>query len=172
LIKETDSLFGESAVIKIEFSEDEKAILNYERYNHPHPFVRQKMEVLWLKSQGMKHKDICHYAGVCSTTLTAYVREYQEGGIDALKALNFRKPKSDLDERRDKLESWFRANPPANALVAMNDIERLTGLKRSPGRVRAFLRRMGMKCRKVGMVPAKADLEAQEEFKKKSLNRV
>jgi transposase len=172
LIERADSLFGESALIKIEFGEDEKVSLNHERYNHPHPFVRQKMEALWLKSQGMKHKDICRYAGISSTTLTTYVRDYKEGGVEALKALNFRKPKSDLDERRDKLEAWFRANPPANALVAMNDIERLTGLKRSPGRVRAFLRRMGMKCRKAGMVPAKADIEAQEAFKKKSSNRV
>jgi len=38
-------------VITIEFSEADKAALEYERYNHPHPFVQQKMEVLWLKSQ-------------------------------------------------------------------------------------------------------------------------
>lgn len=68
-------------MIWIEFNDEDKAALNYERYNHPHPFVQQKMEVLWLKSQGLPHKVICRLACICSTTLTSYVREYQEGGI-------------------------------------------------------------------------------------------
>ena len=159
-------------MIKIEFSDEDKAVLGYERYNHPHPFVQQKMEVLWLKSQGMKRKDICRFAGVSPTTVTMYVREYQQGGIEAVKTLNFRKPQSDLDDHRTTLEEHFRKHPPASALAAMAEIERLTGLKRSPGRVRAFLRRMGMKCRKVGMIPAKANIEAQEDFKKKRWSRV
>jgi hypothetical protein len=32
--------------------------------------------------------------------------------------------------------------------------------------VRHFLKGLGMECRKVGMVPAKADWEQQEAFKK------
>jgi transposase len=54
----------------------------------------------------------------------------------------------------------------------MAEIERLTGLKRNKERIRQFLKRIGMKCRKVGMVPAKADVEKQAEFKKKSWSRV
>lgn len=154
-------------MIRIEFSEADKAALAYERYNHPHPFVQQKMEVLWLKSQGVRHKEICRLAGVCATTLTTYVREYQKGGLEALQTLNFRRPRSDLDDYRDTLEAYFRQHPPASARQAMAEIERLTGLKRSPERVRQFLKRIGMKCRKVGTIPARADLEAQEEFKKK-----
>ena len=58
-------------MIWIEFNDEDKAALNYERYNHPHPFVQQKMEVLWLKSQGLPHKEICRLACICSTTLTS-----------------------------------------------------------------------------------------------------
>src|ERR1700742_4841956 len=87
-------------MIRIAFNEGDKAALNYERYNHPHPFVQQKMEVLWLKSQGMKHKDICRMADVCSTTLTSYVKEYAEGGIEALKTVKFNRPRSELDDHR------------------------------------------------------------------------
>ena len=159
-------------MIRIEFSDEDRAALGYERYKHPHPFVQRKMEALWLKSQGLSHKEIGRLTGICSTTLTTYVREYKEGGIEALKTLSFRKPQSDLDDHRDRLEAYFRKHPPASAVAAMAGIERLTGLKRSPGRVRAFLKRMGMKCRKAGMVPAKADIKAQEAFKKKSLSRV
>src|SRR5277367_3864694 len=80
-------------MIKIEFSDEDKAALSYERYNHPHPFVQRKMEALWLKSQGLAHKDIRRLTNVCSTTLTDYVRDYQEGGIEALKILAFRRPR-------------------------------------------------------------------------------
>jgi len=158
-------------MIKIEFSEDDRAALGYERYNYPHPFVQQKMEALWLKSQGLAHKEICRLTEVCSTTLTSYVRAYKEGGIEALKVLPFRRPRSDLEEHRETLAAYFREHPPASAKAAMATIEQLTGLKRSPERVRVFLKSMGLKCRKVGMIPAKADIEAQEAFKKKSLTR-
>jgi transposase len=153
-------------LITIEFSDEDKAALNYERYHHPHPFVQRKMEALWLKSQALAHKDICKLTNVCSTTLTRYIRDYQEDGIDALKALSFRRPVSDLDDHRDSLEAYFREHPPASAKQAMATIETLTGVQRSPERVRAFLKRMGMKCRKAGMIPAKADPAVQEAFKK------
>lgn len=168
MIKKEDSLFGESAVIKIEFSDTDKAALEFDRYNHPHPFVQRKMEVVWLKSQGVAHKDICRLANLCSTTVTAYVREYKEGGIEALKTLHFKGQPSDLETYRGTLEEHFRQHPPTSTKAAMAEIERLTGLKRSPESVRQFMIRIGMKCRKAGMVPAKADLEAQETFKKKS----
>jgi transposase len=103
--------------------------------------------------------------------LTEYLREYREGGLEALKILAFRRPRSDLDDHRASLEAYFREHPPASVKEAMAKIEELTGLKRSPDRVRAFLKRIGMKCRKVGMIPAKANVEAQEDFKKNSSSR-
>ncbi len=157
-------------MITIEFSEDDKAALNYERRHHPHPFVQRKMEALWLKSQALAHKDIRQLTNVCSTTLTSYIRDYQQGGIEALKALSFRRPANDLDDHRHSLEAYFRAHPPAGAKQAMATIETLTRVKRSPERVRAFLKRMGMKCRKAGMIPAKADPLVQDTFKKTRLN--
>jgi transposase len=159
-----------AALITIEFSDEDKAALNYERYNHPHPFVQRKMEALWLKSQELPHKEICRLTNVCSTTLTGYLRDYQQGGIEALKSLSFRRPKSDLDIHRNTLEAHFRDHPPASAQHAMDTIETLTGVKRSPERVRVFMKRIGMKCRKAGMIPAKADPAKQDAFKKTSWN--
>ena len=46
-------------MLKIDFTPEEIFKLHYERYHHPHPLVQRKMEALYLKSQGMKHKDIC-----------------------------------------------------------------------------------------------------------------
>jgi hypothetical protein len=55
--------------LKIEFTETEIKQLDYERYHHPHPRVQRKMEALWLKSQGVPHKDICKYASISANTL-------------------------------------------------------------------------------------------------------
>ena len=66
-------------MVKIEFTEEEMQALNYERYHHPHPRVQRKMEALWLKSQKVRHKEICRLTGISSNTLRRYLRKYQQG---------------------------------------------------------------------------------------------
>ena len=83
-------------MIQLEFTEAQKQSLHYERYRHPHPRVQRKMEALWLKSQGVAHREISRLTGISSTTLTSYLRAYQEGGIEALKTVRFYRPQSDL----------------------------------------------------------------------------
>ncbi len=48
-------------------------------------------------------------------------------------------------------------------------IEELTGIHRSPTRVRHFLKSLGLSYRKVGMIPAKVDVAVQEDFQKNHL---
>jgi transposase len=153
-------------MIKMLFTDAEIKALHYERYHHPHPRVQRKMEVLWLKSQGVGHKEIARLSGVSATTLTRYLREYEEGGLEKLREIRFYRPASDMKRYERTLEAHFREHLPVSAKAAMATIERLTGLKRSENRVREFLKTMGLKLRKVGMVPAKADVEVQEGFKK------
>ena len=153
-------------MIKIEFTEEEIRALNYERYHHPHPHVQRKMEALWLKSQGLPHKQIARLTDVSINVVTSYFREYQAGSIEKLKELNFYQPESQLRQHIETIETYFREHPPATIKEAMGKIEKLTGLKRSETQVRKFLLSIGLKCRKVGMIPAKADLEIQESFKK------
>lgn len=45
----------------------------------------------------------------------------------------------------------------------------VTGINRSPTRVRLFLTRLGMRRYKVGTIPAKADVEKQDTFQKEEL---
>ena len=63
-------------MIKLEFTEAEQQMLNYERYHHPHPRVQRKMAALWLKSQGVAHGEISRLTGISTTTLTSYLRGY------------------------------------------------------------------------------------------------
>jgi len=155
-------------MIKIAFTEESKRELEYERYHHPHPFVQQKMEVLCLKSKEVSHGEISRLTGLCETTIRTYLYAYKKGGIEALKEIKFNRPQSAMSEHITTLEAHFREHPPATVKEAMAEIERLTGLKRNPERIRVFLKKMGLKCRKVGVIPAKADPVKQEEFKKNS----
>jgi transposase len=127
------------------------------------------MEALWLKSQDLPHKEICRLTGISKGTLCAYLRAYQQGGIEKLKELNFYRPVSELAAHTSTLEEYFRHHPPASLKQAMAKIEQLSGIKRSEVQVRHFLKALGMKPRKVGMIPAKADVGKQETFKEEKL---
>jgi transposase len=157
----------QAPMIRIEFSEEEKRALDYERYHHPHPHVQRKIEALWLKSQKLPHKDICRLTGISKHTLCTYLQDYKEGGIHKLKQLNFYRPTSALALHAESIETYFREHPPASIKEARDKIQALTGITRSPTQVRQFLTSLGMRPRKVGMMPAKGDAQKQDTFKKK-----
>ena len=158
-------------MIKIQFTEEAIDELRYQRFNHPHPRVQRKMESLLLKSDGLPHHQITRILGISENTLRQYLREYEEGGIEALKTLHFRKPQSELAEHRQSLEAYFEEHPPATVNEAAARIEEITGIRRGLTQVRKFLDSLGLRPRKIGMIPAKADVEEQERFKKKNWNR-
>jgi len=56
---------------------------------------------------------------------------------------------------------------PPSINEAISKIEELTGIKRSPTRIREFFKVLGIKHRKIGMIPSKANPDIQDEFKKK-----
>ena len=157
-------------MIVIDFTQKDIEALDYLRYHHPHPKVQRKMEALWLKSQGLPHQEIARLTGISKNTLRAYLRQYQTGGIEALKHLNYHPPQSELVDHKQTIEDYFLKHPPATIKEAQAKIYQLTGIKRSESRVRAFLQSIGLKPRKVGHIPAKADIEKQEAFKKKNYN--
>jgi transposase len=156
-------------MIRIDFTQEQIKSLQHERFHHPHPQVQRKMEAVYLKSQGIRHKEICRLTGICAMTLCTYLHEYKDGGIEKLKELNSYKPQSELMTHRQSIEEYFRTHPPATVKEAMAKIEAVTGIKRSPTQIRGFMNAIGLKRRKVCSIPAKADLQKQEEFKRNEL---
>jgi transposase len=73
--------------------------------------------------------------------------------------------------RHEVIAKAFSDQPPATAAEAAARIKELTGIERKPTQVRQFMKSLGMKPLKVGMIPAKADPKAQETFKKSSWSR-
>ncbi len=85
-----------------------------------------------------------------------------------MQEIRFHQLESEMAAHRESLEEYFAKHPPATVNEAASKIEELTGIRRGPTQVRRFLNSLGLRPRKVGMIPAKADLEEQERFKKKS----
>ena len=67
-------------------------------------------------------------------------------------------------EHKSKLEDYFKANPQRSLMEAAHNIKLLTGIERSLPQVRTFLISIGIKCRKTGSIPVKADEQKQTEF--------
>src|ERR671917_789466 len=154
---------------KLEFSPEEVEALRYWRFHHPHPHVQRKMEIVYLRSQKLENKQIQQLCGISKATFYRYLHEYQAGGVEKLKELNFHRPQSQLVEHKRPLKGYFGAHPPATSAEAAARIEELTGIKRGPTQTREFLKKLGMKPRKVGQIPAKADVKEQEGFKEEKL---
>ncbi len=126
------------------------------------------MDALYLKSQGIAHKDICRMLDISKPTLVSYLKAYCDGGLERLKEINFYRPKSALEDYEELIANHFENQPPATLAEAQHEIEKLTGIHRSTSQIGKFLKRLGMKRRKIGGIPGKAladnKIEEQEKF--------
>jgi transposase len=155
----------EVVMIQIAFTEAEIAALDDERYRHPSPHVQKRMEVVYLKSQGLSHQEIARLCHISRQTLVTILHLYQQEGIERLKCFHFAGQPSALNQHASTLDAYFRSQPPRTVAEAQAAIEQLTGIRRSPTQIRAFLTRIGMHVRKVGTMPGRAHepLKQQEQ---------
>ena len=123
-------------MIQMTFSFEEIEALERERFTHVHPFVRRKMEALFLKSQQLPPQLICQLCRICGNTLRSYLDEYQAGGLEQLKALRFYRPVSRLEEHRERVQAELQLHPVATVKQARAKILEVTGLKRGLTQVR------------------------------------
>ncbi len=154
---------------KIKFDEGTIANLRSIARSNLHEHARLKALALLLKSQQIKHCTIAKTLGISENTLRSYFCEYKKGGIDAITKLDFRKPESNLAPFMETIKSYLAKTPPASIKQACDDIHRLTGVKLGKTQMRTHLKSLGAKFRKVGSIPAKADITQQEKFLKTEL---
>lgn len=128
--------------ITLLFSEEAQQALARERYEHPHPRVQQRMETLWLISQGVTLVEAARLAGVSRATAARYWATYRQGGLEAVRECHGDGPTSALAEHRDTLEESFRKEPPHTIAEACARIQAETGVARRPTAVRTFLKKV------------------------------
>lgn len=94
-------------MLQMQFTEEEKKALHYERFHHPHPRVQQKMEAVLLKSHNLPHEKIASILQIDEGTLRSYLQAYQQGGIEQLKIINWHGPQSELSQHQNTLKNFF-----------------------------------------------------------------
>lgn len=120
--------------------------------------------MLILKSKKIPHHKIAQITDVCENTVRRCFETYQQGGIEKLKTLNFYQPQSRLKSFETKVRNYFEKTPPATIAQACADIEKLTGVSVKNTQMRAYIKSIGIRHRKVNSIPAKANIEAQKKF--------
>jgi transposase len=146
-----------------EFPPGVMAEIQWDRFNHIDPLVQRRMEVLLLKAHGQPHAMIAKMADVSRSTMQRVLDLYEAGGLAAVRTFRWKTPASALTPHRLLLEAEFKARPPHTVGEACERIEKLTGVRRRPTRVREFLRdTMKFGWRKVAAVPVPPKLTLEE----------
>jgi len=124
------------------FTDMDREALRRERYEHPHPRVQQRMDVLWYVSKGETYSRAAELGDVSPATVDRYVAIYRERGIEGLKQFKWKGTPSELAVHQTSLEELFRLNPPHTIAEACRRIEETTGVKRGLTQVRHFLKKL------------------------------
>lgn len=109
-------------MLKINLTEEEIKTLDLRMLPSSSPNSTKKMKVLYLRK----------------TTLSTYLKQYQEGGIEHLKKLAYKGQPSKLLEHASSLQQYFTKHPPRTIVKTQAAIEKLTGIKRSLTQIKSF----------------------------------
>jgi len=163
-------------VIKLDLTEHQFDELYRESSKNSSERARRKCLVVYLRGKGISRREVADIVRVDEDTVTEYVRRYSEGGLAQLLLDDYRGPKGSLDDHKEHLKGVFEANPPHTVNEAIAVIEKETGVRLKHSGCRSFLQKLGLRCRRCGLVPGKAldpegkQVEAQEEFLNTYLN--
>jgi transposase len=136
---------------------------------NPNPRVRKKCLVVYLRKKGYLREEVAELLRIDEDTVTNYTKKYDESGLQGLLEENYHQPKSQLEPYTEQLKELFQKQLPHTVNQAIEMIDKATGIRLQPSACRAFLKKMGMKCRRCGVVPGKAmeddkQRQAQQEF--------
>jgi hypothetical protein len=125
------------------------------------------MAALSWRSQGVATAEILRLCGMSTASGHRDLKADIAGGITELKPLDQDRPHRELTNPRTPLDAYFQPHPPATVAAAAATIAARTGIVRQPTQVRQYVRTWGMQPRHVGMIPAKADVDAHEAVQQK-----
>lgn len=151
-------------MLTIQFTDTELQTIHQERFAYPCPMVQKRLHALYLKGKQYRHQTIADMLDIHPNSVTTYLHMYQTGGLEQIKRVNYGTNTRALHAQQPSLEDAFRHHPPHSTNEAIHRIEALTGIRRSPTRVKAWMKRAGLKYRKIAHLPAKADPKKQAEW--------
>ena len=131
--------------------------------------VRKKCWVVYLRKNGYRRKEVAELLRIDEDTVSNYTKNYDESGLPGLLEEKYHQPQSQLEPYTEQLKELFKKQLPHTVNQAIEMIDKETGICLKPSACRAFLKKIGMKCRRCGVVPGKAmeddkQRQAQQEF--------
>jgi len=153
-------------MLRANYTDEEKQLFQRLRYSFPDDRIMRRFEILWLHACGKFAPEIATLVQQNAYTVRDVIKNFQRGGMKLVTTIDSNHPTSDLEQHRVSIIEEFTLRPPASSKEAAARIEKLTGIKRSEQRIRVFMKNIGMKFCKTAVIPAKADLAKQEDFKK------
>jgi transposase len=160
---------GVVVMMRITFSKESVKQLQDFALNHPHANTRSRALALFLKSAGIPHHRIQSLLNISGNTLRTYLASFMEGGLERLTETKYQGSESVLAPFEHRIRQYLTDTPPSSAKQARAAIEELTGISLDVSAIRRYIKSLGVIYRKVGAIPAKADVEQQEKFKTEQL---
>jgi transposase len=150
---------------KLNLSSEEQDALNYERYSYPCPQVQKRLHAVYIKAiTGLSNEMVALAVASHRNRVALWIKAYQKGGMETLMENHYSTNVSEVEQYAGSINKDFTQHPPRSIGEAVLKIEKATGLKRSPVRVWAWMKRHGFRFLKTGHIPAKADDKKQKQW--------
>lgn len=130
---------------------------NIERKTHYSPLIRDRMYVLHLLHLGYKRKECAQIVGCSLNSVTNYIKMYNEGGLAAIKQLNYSFARHELEPKYDEVEQVLSQSVCNTINDAREVLKTHFSYSRSNEAVRQLLHRLGFKRRKTATFPGKIE---------------
>lgn len=159
-------------MLTLQISEAEIAELKYEMYHYPDALVQKRFHSIYLKAIApeLSCQQIGLYVSLSRQKVSAFVKLYNQSGIQSLKFNNYGTNKSELENYSETLLLNLQNLPVHQLSQAKERIEFLTGITRSLSAVESFLKRNDFTYQKIGHIPSKVDVRKQETYLEETLN--
>ena len=115
-------------MIQINLSVNEQAVLRALHQKHIHPVIRQRAQVILLRSEKISNTKISSITGLGETTIIDYAHQYLTKGESWVTTLKFKKPESKLQPFDQTIKEHFDNNPVSTISQACQEILELTGV--------------------------------------------
>ena len=152
-------------MIRLTFSDHEINDIG-EAMDNPSIHGRFKKKLMALKMHNLRVENKVIAATLCITddSVTNYIKQYRDGGLTAVLEDKAYRPGSSLAPFMQCLRCFFTVNPPSTAKEAMEQVERITGIKLGEEQIRRTLHKLGLGYRRTAQIPGKADPQLQFDF--------
>ena len=128
-------------MLRVSISHDDLSSIKHDRFYHPQPYIMMRMHALFLHHLGENAERIAVLLDRHPKTIRVCLQAYRDGGLAAVYQYEKHKHESDLESHGALIEAEWANFPPHSSKEAGARIEKLTGIKRSPTQIRAFLKK-------------------------------